>query len=261
MTPLVALLATGLAPAILLAGMPNPQTVQAFDNYIKNAETRIRSSEHSTSFLWSDGTPVRQKHVRDGEVVTEPWTGKGDVEVSGGLIHDWIGAVFISGATLRQALDLVQDYNRHKDIYKPEVVESHLNARDGNDFRISYRLLKKKVITVILNTDHEVRYTPIDQTRWSSRSYSTRIAEVASAGAPGEHELPPAEDRGFLWRLNSYWRFEERDGGVYVECEAISLTRGVPGGLGWLINPIVRTLPAESLANTLKATRDALRQR
>jgi hypothetical protein len=74
----------------------------------------------------------------------------------------------------------------------------------------------------------------------------------------GGRELPPGQDHGFLWRLNSYWRFEERDGGVYVECEAISLTRNVPLGLGWLVNPIIRSLPRESLANTLWATREAV---
>jgi hypothetical protein len=66
------------------------------------------------------------------------------------------------------------------------------------------------------------------------------------------------KDHGFLWRLYSYWRFEERDNGVYVECQAISLTRNIPTGLGWLIEPIIRNLPRESLANTLTATKGAL---
>ena len=111
----------------------------------------------------------------------------------------------------------------------------------------------------MLNTDHEVRYIPIDGKRWCSKSYSTRIAELESPGEPGERELPPGHDHGFLWRLNSYWRFEERDGGVYVECEAISLTRDIPAGLGWLISPIVRSLPRESLANLLQATREGVK--
>jgi hypothetical protein len=83
------------------------------------------------------------------------------------------------------------------------------------------------------------------------------VAEVYDPG-PGEHELPPGHDHGFLWRLNSFWKFEERDGGVYLECRAISLSRDVPTGLGWLINPIIRSLPRESLSNTLRETRQAL---
>ena len=96
-------------------------------------------------------------------------------------------------------------------------------------------------------------FIPLDAHRWYSRSYSTRIAEVDDG-----QELPPGEDHGFLWRLDSYWRFEERDGGVYLECEAISLTRSVPLGLGWLINPIIQSLPRDSLVNTLRETREAL---
>lgn len=225
----------------------NPKTVEAFDNYIRATEARLDKEVRDGPFLWVDGTPVRKAHARDGEVVVEPWTGKGDIEVPGGLIHDWAGAVFIPGATLAKTLAVAQDYNNHKNIFKPEVLDSKLLSRDGNHFKIYLQLMKKKVITVVLNTEHDVHYYPLDATRLYSRSYSTHIAET------------DGKDHGFLWRLNSYWRFQERDGGVYVECEAVSLTRGVPTGLGWLINPIVRNLPRESLANTLRSTRDAVR--
>jgi hypothetical protein len=89
-------------------------------------------------------------------------------------------------------------------------------------------------------------------------SYSTSIAEVENAGGAKEKTLPPDTGYGFLWRLYSYWRFEERDGGTYVECRAISLSRDVPFGLGWAIEPIIQKLPRESLVNTLEATRQAL---
>ena len=116
------------------------------------------------------------------------------------------------------------------------------------------RLLKKQVITVVLDTTHDVNYLPVDgPISWYSRSTSLRTAEVENSGKPSEHELPPGQDHGFLWNLNSYWRFVERDGGVYVECEAVSLTRNVPTGLGWLINPIIRSLPRQSLENTLRS--------
>ena len=45
-----------------------------------------------------------------------------------------------------------EDYNRRKDIYKPEVIDSRLIGRNGDDFQIYMRLLKKKVITVVLDT-------------------------------------------------------------------------------------------------------------
>jgi len=111
----------------------------------------------------------------------------------------------------------------------------------------------------VLDSEHEVKYTPLDKTRWRSVSRTTKIAEVDNAGKPNEREMPPGTGEGFLWKLNSYWRFQERDGGTWLECEAISLTRDIPTGLGWLIEPIIRDLPQESLANTLRATRTALR--
>jgi hypothetical protein len=235
------------------------QTVAAFDRYIRAAEAlRDQRVSGARSFLWADESTPRRQQARDGEVVVEPLVGKGDTEVTGGLIHDWIGAVYISGATLDRVLGLVQNYDQHRAVYAPEVIASKTLRRDGNRFRIHLRLLKKKVITVVLNTEHDVEYFPLDARRWHSRSYSTRIAEVDNPGEPGERELAPGDDHGFLWRLYSYWRFAERDGGVWVECQAVSLTRHVPTGLGWLIEPIIRGLPRESLANTLRATRAAV---
>ena len=158
-----------------------------------------------------------------GEIVVQPFNGKPDRSVAGGgLVHDWVGSVFIPGATVEQTLALVQDYNRHKNIYKPEVVDSRILSHEGNDFRIYLRLLKKKVITVQLNTEHEVKYIQLAPKRWRSISRTTKIAEVENAGKPNEREKPPGTGEGFLWRLNSYWRFEERDGGDLG---------GMPGGL------------------------------
>ena len=147
---------------------------------------------------------------------------------------------------------------RTRAFYGPELQDSKTIRRDGDEFDIYLRLLKKQVITVVLNTNHRVNYFQLDGARWYSVSHSTRIAELENPGEPDESEMPPGHDHGFLWRLNSYWRFEQRDNGVYVECEAISLTRIVPVGFGWLVNPIVRTLPRDSLANTLRSMRAAV---
>ena len=153
---------------------------------------------------------------------------------------------------------MIQDYDNHANVYKPEVIASKLVSRHNNDFEIYLRLLKKKIITVILDTNHSVHYRPLGHTRWLCRSYTTRIAEVEKPGKPEEKVLPADEGYGFLWRLYSYWRFEQRDGGVYLECRAISLTRDVPSGLGWIVDPIIRKLPKESLVHTLECTREVL---
>ena len=236
-----------------------PQTIEAFDEYIREAETGMEQAlQGSGPFLWSQVDSKRAQLVRGGQVVAQFWEGQGPVKVPHGLIHDWIGAVFIPATNLKKTLALIQDYNNHKNIYKPDVIASKLISRQGNDFRVFLRLLKKKILTVVLDTDHEVHYRPLHPTRWVCRSYTTRIAEVEYAGTPRESVLPPDTGNGFLWRLYSYWRFQEQKGGVYVECRAISLTRDVPLGLGWIIEPIIQKLPKESLINTLEATRRAL---
>jgi hypothetical protein len=251
------------APAVEL----KEETLAAFERYVLLTEVRIQSELNGQrTFLWMDGmTGPRREAVyaqlRQGQIVIERLetleNGK-EIDMPGGKMHHWLGAVFIPGTTLKDTLALVQDYDRHQSIYKPEVLQSKLLSHHGNDYKIFLRLWKKKVITVVMNTEHEVRYFPVSATREHSRSYTTRIAEVEDPGEPTEKEKPVGNDGGFLWRLYSYWRFEEKDGGVYVQCEALSLTRSVPLILRPLVNPFITGIPKESLTNTLTSTRTAL---
>ena len=249
-----------------------PRTLQAFEDYIREAEAAMQPSlKGDSAFLWSDTDPQRAQQVRHGKTVAQLWAGDGPVKIPNGLIHDWSGAVFVPRATVEQALALVQNYDNHKNIYQPEVVDSKLISHDGNDFKIFLRLLKKKIITVVLDTDHDVHYSEVGPGRWFCRSYTTRIVEVEDAGTAQERVLEPDSGYGFLWRLYSYWKFDEKrdatgerrpsaptTSGVTIECRAISLTRDIPYGLGWIIEPIIRNLPQESLIHTLECTRKAL---
>jgi hypothetical protein len=268
LTILLAIQLLGVQTPDVMSADLGPKTVEAFDRYVQLTEARINGEvSQPEKFLYVDELPQpRRSEVlasfKRGEILMERLqtldaSGR-KMEVPDAIIHHWLGAVFVPGANLQQAIALMQDYNHHQDIYKPEVVRSRLISREGNDFKIYYRLRKKKVITVMLNTYHDVHYFPVDSTRWYSRSYSTKIAEVANADTPDEREKSVGHDGGFLWRINSYWKFEERDGGVYIECESISLTRDIPTGLGWLIRPFVTTIPKESLEMTMGSTRSAL---
>jgi hypothetical protein len=261
----------GLRPTHVVAVDLEPKTVEAFNHYVTATEARIdKELAQPGVFLHIEELPEPQRSqvlasVRKGDIYMDRLATRDDsgsiIAAPDALIHHWIGAVFILGADLRQVLDLVQDYNHHQDIYQPEVVRSKLIQRDGDNFKIFYRLRKKKVITVTLNTNHEVQYFPIDSTHCRSRSVATRIAEVENADQPTEREKPVGHDSGFLWRLNSYWRFEEKDQGVYVEVESISLTRDIPTGLGWLVGPFVTSIPRESLLMTLGDTRAAVEKK
>jgi hypothetical protein len=252
--------ATPASPAEL-----QPRTVAAFDRYVQATEQRMKSDPQ---FLWVDNLAASEQRavleaLRRGELVIDRLTtrqGGKDIDIPDGMVHHWIGVVFIPGATLDKAVSLLQDYDHHAQIYAPNVAASKLLSRDGNDFRVSLRFMMKKVITVVVNSEHAARFTRDAPNRASSRIYSTRIAEVESPGTPSEREKPVGNDGGYLWRLYSYWRVLERDGGTYVQCESLSLTRDIPMGFGWLIRPFVTSIPRESLEFTLTTTRNVLRK-
>ncbi len=260
-------LATGLSTQLSAAEL-KPQTRRAFDRYLALVDQRIQAKS-AGPFLWAKALPAPQRdavlqRLKLGEVVTEKLLEREngrELSAPDGLIHHWIATVFIPGADLQQTLTLLQDYDHHKDVYKSEVVDSKLLRRDGNRFRAYLRFYKKKVIGVTLNTEHAAEYVTVNPKQAYSNSHTTKIAEVENAGEKDEREKPIGKDNGFLWALNSYWRIEEAVGGVYVQCEAVSLTRDVPAFISWIVKPFITEVPRESLYNTLHSTRVALQQR
>jgi len=259
---------TSAEPAI--AARLRSQTVDAFGRYVQVSEKQTdRLDASQAAFLWVDRLPEDRRgaalqQLRRGDVIIEPLETLDDgkpISVPDGMVHDWIATVFIPGATLRQTLSFEEDYNEHQDFFQPDVVSSKILSRSGDDFVVYLRLHKQEVITSILDTEHDVHYQVLDATRAMSRSHTTRIQEVENAGTRGEKLRPVGDDNGFLWRMQTYWRFQEKDGGTYVECRAISLTRDIPAGLGWMVGPFVKSIPRESLTFTLGRTRSAIMQR
>jgi hypothetical protein len=243
-----------------------PETGAAFNRYVQLSEQRMQNERQSGPFLWVDGLPTQQREevygrLKQGEVVTqklETLDRGASIPVPGGLVHHWLGVVFIPRTNLKQTLALLQDYDQHSRFYAPRVLRSKVIQHSGDDFKVFLRLRDTKIVTVVLDTEYDVHNVRLDPMRAYSQSYSTRVQEVEHAGQPDEYEKPVGHDSGYLWRLNSYWRFSERDGGVYVQLEAISLTRDIPEGLGWLVRPFITSIPKESLAFTLNRTREAL---
>lgn len=247
-----------------------PQTVAAFDHYIQLTEKQIDFEPRGgAGFLWLDRLSESRRdaalaQLRQGQVVIERMetleNGQA-IPITGGMIHHWIGTIFVPGATLAQTLTLLKDYDHQSKYYKPDVMRSRILQHTGDDFRIYLRFYKKKVLTSVLDTEHEVHYANVNASQAWSRSRSTRIREVENAGKSDEELKPEGDDRGLLWRMYTYWRFEEKDGGTYIECQSISLTRDIPTGLGWLVGPYVNSVPRESLTFTLTATRSALQRK
>ncbi len=269
---LAALALHQMSAPVAQAGEPAPpklktETQVAFERYVKRAESRNESElKRGTNLLWVDELPDKQRAetyaaLKRGEVKMQKLELLDDgkpVPCPGGMIHHWTGVVFIPGAKLEDVLGVLEDYDRHSVYYAPDVERSKIESREGDHFRIFLRFRRHKVITVVLNTEHEVQYFHDAQGKAHSRSSAVRIAEVENAGKSDEREKTPGDDDGFMWRMETWWRMEERDGGVYVQSEVASLTRDIPKGLGWIIKPFVTGIPKESLTFTLEATRKAV---
>jgi hypothetical protein len=240
------------------------EAARGFQTYTQHAEDRMqREIKSGAPFLWKDTLPEQQRHeveaqLERGQAVSERVENKDSPEKTpGAKIHHWIGTVFIPGATLKQALFLAQDYDEHAKYFQPQVLRSKLESHSGDDFKIYMRLKQTKILTVVFDTNHNVHYTYLDPTHAYSISRTTRVAEVEHPGAADEYTMPVGNDHGFLWRLNSYWRFYQTGRGVYVQCEAISLSRDIPTGLNFLLGHFIEGIARDSLEFTLRSTRTA----
>ena len=218
------------------------------------------------AFLYIDTLPparrdseYRQLAAREVFVTPLQTTEAGKrISAPDAMIHHWVGIIFIPNRNLATVLPVVQNYGNRSEVYKPDVIASRLISRQGDDYKIFLRFFQKKFTTVVLNTEFDIHWHQLDATHIYSNSYSTRIAEVKDPDKPDGPELPAGKDHGYLWRLYTYWRFEEKDGGVYMQCEMISLTRDIPFGFGWLLRPLVTSIPRQSLTRTLTQTRGVI---
>ena len=262
-----AVIAAGAPPNSAPVDSPHAAAYQSFDHYIQLTEQRVsRELSPGGAFLNVDALNKGDRDaayakLRGGEVRIEALAtlDRGEkIACPGCMIQHWVGIVFIQGATLQQTMALMQDYDHQAEIFAPDVMRAKILSHDGDDFTVFLRFHRAMVITVVLDTEHRVHYQPIDASHAASRAISTRVQEVEHAGAANERVLPEGKDNGYLWRINNYWRFLQRDGGTYVQCEAVSLSRDIPTGLAWLVAPFAESVPRDSLRFTLEAARKHL---
>jgi len=233
------------------------ETLVYWDAYIDAARPQIDSQ---TAFLWVDQKPERLRRVREGEILVSSVGEQNPKPVDSGLIHDWMGAAFLADASIEDVLSAVRDYGNYKEYYKPTVVDSKLLSRDGPCEKYSIRVVNKEAVAeTALDMEYETCYSRIDDRRWYSVTRTTRVQEIRHYRRPNEQELPPDHGTGFIWRLYSVARYEQRDGGTYVELEAIALSRDIPTALRWAVNPIVRRVSRNSMLLSLQETKEAVR--
>jgi hypothetical protein len=241
-----------------------PATSAAFDHYV--AVTESVTDAEPGQFLVVDRLPDAQSQaaysqLRRGEPYIEELRTKEDghsIPIPSGLVHHWAGVIFIPKGTLAEVMAILQDYEEQPRIYKPDVRQSRLIGQHGDELDLFEQFYSKSIVSVVLNVNFHIVQTHMGSGRCQTISRSTRLVEVSDPGGPDEHELPEGRDHGYMWRLNSYWRIEEKDGGVYVQNESISLSRTIPTFFAWIIEPLTKSVPRDLLGRMLTNTRDAV---
>jgi len=250
------------APRLLL-GEPTHAAVSAFNAYSKSVEARLAQQHQSINAFLApvDFDPKSaETRLRGGELIIERLTPSASADFSGALLHHWRGTAFAPGANAADFERLMRDFNSYPRNFSPQVLQARVLTQDGDHMQAWMRVRQHHVITVVMDTTYDITFGHLDVQHGYSISRSTRIAEIASPGTSSERTLTANEEHGFLWRLNTYWSYEERDGGLYLQIEAVSLTRSVPSGLGWAIQPYLESIPRESLEFTLRSACSALRR-
>ncbi|OFW10871.1 MAG: hypothetical protein A3H96_20800 [Acidobacteria bacterium RIFCSPLOWO2_02_FULL_67_36] len=244
-----------LAPSPASAG-PAPATLAAWQRYDASIDACHAGALSQCPFFVEDrdGTAWRGEVIRGGVRMMS----LGPPAVPGGRLHHWVGSIFVPRATLAEVLKRLEDGAGHESRSYEDVLDSRLLARDGDRLRVFMKLRRTNIVTVTYNTEHDVVYRRLGPTRATARSVATKIAELADAGTVKEHEKAAGADSGFLWRLNAYWRYEETEGGVLIECESVSLSRSVPALLRPIANPIIDRIARESLERTLRTLKKLL---
>jgi hypothetical protein len=235
-----------------------PATIKEFSVYAKKIEQDLESRwEGKRAFLSIDEMPSDRRKVLSGELLIEPGSAQNPVSISKGLIHDWRGDVFIPHTDMKKVLTVLQDFDRHHEIY-PEIIQSKLIRRNGEDFRGYWRLKQTNpLLPVALDVLQDAHYKEIGPGKWICRAYANEIAEIDNPGTSKEEKLPPGRGDGFLWRLYGYWSLQTVNGGVLAECRSLSLSRDIPLALAWAIKPLIQNVPRASLESTLRNTRSA----
>jgi hypothetical protein len=250
------------APHSLL-GQPTPAAVAAFNAYAGTVESRLEGQHRSPGTFLAATAPDSAggtMRLQTTEPKIEQLTPATGAEFSGSLLHHWRGTAFVPGAKAADFERLMQDFQAYPQRFSPQVLRATLIAHDGDRLQASMRVRQEHVLAVVLDTTYNITYGHLDKQHGYSISRSTRIDEIYAAGTNAERALHADEEHGFLWRLNTYWSYEEKDGGLYLQIEAISLTRSIPHGLGWAIRPYIESIPRDSLEFTLRSACNALRK-
>jgi hypothetical protein len=245
---------------LLFADEPTPSNVTAFNAYSLGVETRLAAQHRSTQDFLTLPAGMRPRLLR-GELLVEDLTPSAPPNgLEGALLHHWRGTLFVPGATASDFDHLLRNFTGYPQYFSPEVLQARVLRQTPNHMLAIMRVRQHHVLTVVLDATYDIAFGQLDPAHGYSTSRSTRVDEIEGAGTRAEHALSPDDNHGFLWCQDTFWTYEERDGGLYLQIESLSLTRGIPSGLGWAVRPFVNSIPRESLEFTLRSAANAIRK-
>jgi hypothetical protein len=249
-----------LVVSSLHAAELKPETLKEWERYVQSADASMQARLHAGHpFLWIDEAPGRRRQVQAGQILVAGMGDHNPKKVSSGLIHHWMGAAFFPNAKVDDVLGVIRDYGRYKDYYNPTVIDSHTIRQTPAEDRFSVMLMNKSILLkTALESEYESSYCSAGEHKWYSTATAVHIQEVEDYGQADQKKLPPDEGSGYVWRLHSITRYQEADGGVYVEVEAMALSRDIPVALRWVVDPIVRRVSKGAILTSLRQTLDAV---
>jgi len=239
------------------------ETLNAWDSYLAQESAQVKErAAKGGGFFWTDADPKRREQVKAGGVLVEAVGEQNPLHVPGGLIHHWIGAVFIPGARIEDVLAIARDYPHYKDYYKPGVGDAATLFQSDSKDEFTIRFVNPSVLSKSsLEGKYVSEFVRVSADRFYSTSVTTSMREIRDFGCANEKDLPSGEGSGYIWRLYSTARMENRDGGVLLEMEAVALSRDIPACLHWFVDPIVRRISRDSIEKSLTQTSVAVRER
>jgi len=245
---------------------PTAAAISGFNSYIATLESQLdhqhQSQDGFIASVLSDAN--NRAKLQRGETIIERIRKSGGPDLPGATLYHWRGTAFVPGATVADYERVMEDFDGMPKTFAPEIVRAKLLNRKNEGGRTFiqawYRVKQHHVITVVMDISYDVVLARLDAKHGYSASRSTRVTEIADAGTPDEHAMSGSEGHGFMWRLNAYWSYEERDGGLYMQIESVSLARSIPTGVAWAVKPFVESVPRESLEFTMQSTSNALKK-
>ena len=254
-------IAFGAVLSVAQAANLKPETVKAWEDYVQSASEGIQAHNNEPAgFLQLYDRPAVAAKIARGKIVVMPAGPHIPKKVPFGLIHDWIGTTFIPNTTIKDVLAIIRDYNKYREMYPPHVLEAKVTSTEETKDLFSVVLMNRSVIAkTALDFDYETVFVRVDDHRMYSITQSKRVQDIADYGTAKQRTLPEGQGTGLIWRLYSVSRFEERDGGLCVETEAMALSRDIPSALRLVVEPIVRRVSRESLETALGQTATAVR--